>query len=82
MTKWNIRKLTPIFGIILIIIGLVFVISSVPEIQQSIWPYEDAVTELAKKVSPIKATRILVGIIVMIAGFILLFKDKLSKWRK
>lgn len=82
MKKKTVEKIVLALGLILIIVGMIIMVSAIPTVQQSIWPYENAVTELAEKVPPISATRIIVGVIVMVAGFILLFKNNLNTRRK
>lgn len=82
MAKWNIKKIIPILGVILVLGGIILVISAVPMVQQDIWPYEEAVTKLAEKVPPVNATRMLAGIIITVAGFILLFWESITKRRR
>ena len=64
-------------GLILIFLGLLAIIYALPLVQYSIYPYEDAVTELAKNVPPINATRIIIGVILCIMGLLLFFSKKI-----
>lgn len=51
-------------------------------VPQGMYPYEDAVTKLAEKVPPVNATRMLAGIITLVAGFVLLFWENITKRRR
>ncbi len=57
-----------IIGIILIILGVLIILSAFPLIQQTIFP---GVETLAKKVSPINATRIIIGLIISVLGLVI-----------
>ncbi len=80
--KWNLKKIIQIFGLILVFVGILLIISAVPMVPQGMYPYEDAVTKLAEKVPTVNATRMLVGIITMVAGFVLLFWENITKHRR
>ena len=59
-----------IIGIIIIIIGAISLFSAFPFVTASIFPGAE---ELAKKVPPISATRIMIGVISIILGLIVYF---------
>lgn len=58
-----------IIGIVLIFLGVLIMMSAIPPVEQSFL----GVDTLADKVSPVNATRIIIGLITSVLGLVIYF---------